>query len=244
MGALLADALPAASPADCPESSTTLKSRENHQSRRAAAANPNHPSYYGPSETALLFLDYQNILFDMIPEEETRQAVIDSAKALLATARRKHLNIIHCLIDVTIDPPPTSKIYEQWFTVNKPVLEAFPELADEYYELAPIENSPARHESVSLRIPGPRSAFAAKDLLPLLRDELGVTSLILGGIATSGAILGTAIQGTDEDFVVTVVEDAIWDPDQQVHSDLVDVVFPVSGYVASTEEAIGFMTGC
>lgn len=234
VGGFLADALPAAS-------------EHGHQSRdvsRRAAAKPNHPSYYGPSETALLFLDYQNVLFQMITDDAERQSIIDSAKALLSTARKNGYNIIHCLIDTSIDPPETSKIYEQWFTVNKPILEAYPELAEEYPELAPVDNTNARHESVSLRVPGPRSAFINKDLIPLLRNELGVTSLILGGIATSGAILGTALQGTDEDFVVTVVEDAIWDPNGQVHSDLVDVVLPVSGYVASTEEALEYLGGC
>lgn len=204
-------------------------------------ANPNQPEYYGPSQTALLFLDYQNVLVNMITDQEERTKLIESAKKLLATARKNKVAVIHCLIDTKIDPPPTSKIYDQWFTIHKPALEATPELAEEYSEFAPTGNSTDGHEIVSLRLPGPRSAFVNKDLLPLLRNKLGVTSLILGGIATSGAIIGTALQGIDEDFVVTVVEDAVWDPNQQVHRNLLDVVLPVSAYVVSTKEAVGYM---
>lgn len=185
-------------------------------------------------------MDYLNILVDMMANPE-RQTLIDSVNLLLATARKNKVPIIHCLIDSNIDPPSTSKIYEQWFTTNKPAFEANPKLAQEYAEFAPPANITGRLESVSHRLPGPRSAFINKDLLPFLREDLGVKSLILGGIGTSGVVLGTALQGTDEDFIVTVVEDAVWDPNAQVNRDLLDVVFPVSAWVVSTKEAVGYM---
>ncbi|CAG9942806.1 unnamed protein product [Clonostachys rosea f. rosea IK726] len=205
-----------------------------------ATAKPNQPQYYGPSETALLFLDYQNVLFSMITDESVKKSVLDSAKTLLASARQNKVPIIHCLINTKLDPPPTSKIYEQWSTIHKPLLEANLDLAKEHPDLAP-NGSATGHESTSLRVPGPRSALLNKDLITTLRKELGVTSLILGGIATSGAIIGTALQGIDEDFVVTVVRDAVWDPNSQVASHLLDVVLPVSGYVVSTSVAVSYM---
>ncbi|RYP68061.1 hypothetical protein DL771_006902 [Monosporascus sp. 5C6A] len=242
-GAFLAEAKPSFPPSNylSPPLSPLLSRRpmSGHLMRRDV--NPNQPEYYGPSQTALLFLDYQNVLINMITDQGERSNLINSAKQLLATARKNRVAIIHCLIDTDINPPRTSKIYEQWFTINKPALEAMPELAEEYSEFAPTCNSTSRYETISWRLPGPRSAFVNKDLLPLLRNELGVTSLILGGIATSGAVMGTALQGMDEDFVVTVVEDAVWDPNPQIHRDLLDVVFPVLGYVVSTAEAVGYM---
>ncbi|KAF3058322.1 putative isochorismatase hydrolase protein [Daldinia childiae] len=208
---------------------------------RNETTRPNQPAYYGSSQTALLVMDYLNMLVDMMASPE-RQALIDSVNLLLATARKNKVPIIHCLIDTSIDPPPTSKIYEQWFTVNKPAIEANPELVEEYADFAPPPGNIAGPlESVSHRLPGPRSAFINKSLLPFLREHLGVKSLILGGIGTSGVVLGTALQGTDEDFIVTVVEDAVWDPNAQVNRDLLDVVLPVSAWVVSTEEAVGYM---
>lgn len=53
---------------------------------------------------------------------------------------------------------------------------------------------------------------------------------------------GTATHGTDVGFVVTVVGDACWDPDAHVHDCLVNTVFPSLAWVASVEEAVGYMT--
>ncbi|KAI1446561.1 Isochorismatase hydrolase [Annulohypoxylon stygium] len=201
---------------------------------------PNQPAYYGSSQTALLVMDYFNMLVDMAKDPQ-RQALIDSVNLLLATARKNKVPIIHCLLDASIDPPPTSKIYDQWFSANKPALQANPSLAQEYAEFAPPGNITHRLESVSHRVAGPRSAFINKSLLPFLREDLGVKSLILGGIGTSGVVLGTATQGTDEGFIVSVVKEAVWDPNAQVNQDLLDVVFPVSAWVVSAEEAVGYM---
>lgn len=205
--------------------------------------NPNQPEYYGPSQTALLFLDYLNVLVNMIPDEDVRQNLIDSAKQLLATARKYKVPIIHCTVDIDLDPAPTTKIYEDWFLINKPAFEAQPELVEEHPDLAPTRNSTGGYETVSLRVAGTRSAFINKDLLPLIRETLGVTSLIIGGIATSGAVIGTALQGIDESFVVTVVRDAVWDPNQQVHEDILDFILPSSAYVVSTMEAVSYLRG-
>ncbi|KAG8162305.1 hypothetical protein KVR01_008070 [Diaporthe batatas] len=241
-GALSAQARPSSDKSTL--SSPLPPQTRDHQNTdiMSRAAKANQPEYYGPSQTALLFLDYQNVLFAMIPDEVTRQGVLNSAKQLLDTARNSNAVIIHCLIDTNIDPPPTSKIYDQWFQINKPALQANPELAKEHPELAPPSKSTNARELVSLRLPGPRSAFVNKDLLPLLQRKLGIKSLIIGGIATSGAVIGTALQGIDEGFVTTVVRDAVWDPNQQVHEDLLNVVLPVSGYVVSTQEAVGYLS--
>lgn len=179
----------------------------------------------------------------MIPDEEVRQNLIDSAKQLLATARRYKVSIIHCTVDIDLDPAPTTKIYEDWLSVNKPTFKAQPELVEEYPDLAPTKNSTGGYETVSLRVDGSRSALVNKDLLPLIRQALGVTSLIIGGIATSGAVIGTALQGIDENFVVTDVRDAVWDPNQQVHEDILDVVLPSSADVVSTMEAVRYLRG-
>jgi nicotinamidase-related amidase len=56
---------------------------------------------------------------------------------------------------------------------------------------------------------GIRSAPADEKVVTYLRDELGVRHLILGGIATSGAVMGTMSHAIDIGFVVTVVEDAL-----------------------------------
>lgn len=79
----------------------------------------------------------------MSPDEDVRQNLIDSAKQLLAKARKYKVPIIHCTVDIDLDPAPTTKIYEDWFSVNKPAFESQPELVEEYPGLAPTRNSTA-----------------------------------------------------------------------------------------------------
>lgn len=201
------------------------------------------PEAYPGSKTALLLLDYQNILINMIQDPEKKQKLIDSVRSLLKTARGNKIAIVHCVMDTNTDPPPTNKISEQWATVHKPVFSGMPELGAEYSEFISEPTSHGGHETTSFRTPGYRSALVGKGLLPLLREELHIEHLVLGGIATSGAILGTASHASDLDFVVSVVEDACWDPNDQVHRALIDTVLPTLAWICTVDEAVARLSG-
>ncbi|KAI2615368.1 Isochorismatase hydrolase [Hypoxylon sp. NC1633] len=199
------------------------------------------PSAYPPSQTALMFLDYQNILVSMVPSP-TKETLVKAAESLLAAARKNNVAILHCITDTDSEPVATNKVAATWDTQFKPVFSANPQLGAEFAAFAPTKHSTSR-ETVHLRIPGSRSVLAGERVVPYLREELGVTHLILAGIATSGAIMGTMSHGTDINFVVTVVADACWDPNAQVHRDLIDTVIPSLAWVSSVEQAVGYMTG-
>ncbi|KAI0379268.1 putative hydrolase protein [Hypomontagnella monticulosa] len=204
---------------------------------------PCRPSSYGSPETALLLLDYENAHVNMIQGPERRGNVVSSTKKLLTAARENKVAIVHCLMDTDQDPPTTSKGTKKWQSMIKPMLAANPEMVAEYSEF--IINggtSAGGHESTSHRNPGHLSALVGEGLLPLLREKLAVQHLIMCGITTSGPVLGTATHATDLDFVVTVVEDAYWDPDEQVHRALLDKVLPVLAWVSTAEEAVGYMS--
>jgi nicotinamidase-related amidase len=208
-----------------------------------AAKDPWKPSSYGPSKTALLLLDYEKAHVDMIQDAKKKELLVASTKELLTTARKRNVAVVHCLMDTKTDPPPINKGTEKWHSMIKPLLSANPELAVEYSDFAiPAGTSNGSHESTSYRNPGYMSAFTAEGLLPLLRKELGVSHLIMAGITTSGPVLGTALHATDLNFVVTVVEDASWDPNEQVHRALIDSVIPTVAWVSKVEEAVGYMT--
>ncbi|KAK8073946.1 hypothetical protein PG994_004845 [Apiospora phragmitis] len=164
----------------------------------------------------------------MIKDEAKKEKLIGSVKTLLEAARKNNATIVHCLINTAQDPPVANKAREHWYTVHKPMLESMPNMGAEYDEIAPKKaaRGGGGHESVSLRAPGYRSVLVAEGIVPLLRETPGIKHLILGGIATSGAVLGTATHGTDLDFVVTVVGDACWDPNQEVHNALINTVIP------------------
>jgi nicotinamidase-related amidase len=81
------------------------------------------------------------------------------------------------------------------------------------------------------------SAFSGSDLEVVLRS-LGVDSLTLTGIATSGVVLSTLRQAADMDFQLTVLRDGCADRDPEVHQVLMDKVFPRQAAVRSAAEWI------
>ncbi|KAI0201353.1 Isochorismatase hydrolase [Astrocystis sublimbata] len=198
------------------------------------------PSAYRPSQTALMFLDYQNLLVDMMPSH-AKERLITAAKALLEAARKNNIAILHCTCDTNTVPPATNKVAATWDAQYKPIFSASPELGAEYVAFAPTAHSTSL-ETVHKRPPELQSVLDDK-LVPYLRDELGVAHLIFAGIATSGAIMGTMSHGTDIGFVVSVVADACWDPNAQVHTDLIETVIPSLAWVSSVEQAVGYMSG-
>jgi nicotinamidase-related amidase len=79
------------------------------------------------------------------------------------------------------------------------------------------------------------SAFAGSDLELVLRAG-EVTSLVLGGIATSGVVLSTVREAADRDFELTILEDLCLDSDEEVHRVLTQKVFPRQAEVISSAD--------
>jgi nicotinamidase-related amidase len=76
------------------------------------------------------------------------------------------------------------------------------------------------------------SAFTGSDLEVVLRAR-GIDSLVLSGIATSGAVLSTLRQAADLDYRLTVLADGCLDADPEVHRVLTEKVFPRQADVVS-----------
>ncbi|THY23896.1 hypothetical protein D6D01_05817 [Aureobasidium pullulans] len=83
------------------------------------------------------------------------------------------------------------------------------------------------------------SALKASGLLQHLQKN-GIKSLILAGISSAGVVLRTALAATDEEFVVTVVEDGCAEFKEEVHEVLMRDVLPARAYVVRAGE---FMEG-
>ena len=81
------------------------------------------------------------------------------------------------------------------------------------------------------------SAFSGSDLDVVLRS-LGVDSLVLTGISTSGVVLSTLRQAADLDFGLTVLSDLCADNDPETHRVLMDKVFPRQAAVMTAAEWI------
>ena len=78
-------------------------------------------------------------------------------------------------------------------------------------------------------------AFSTTGLDIMLR-EMGVDTLILMGVATSGCVLSTIRWAVDTNYKPFVVVDACSDPDPEVHRVLTEKVYPRQGTVLTTQD--------
>lgn len=85
------------------------------------------------------------------------------------------------------------------------------------------------------------SAFAGTDLDQRLR-ELGVTKLVLSGLATSFGVESTARQAYDLGYSVVIAVDAITDPSLDARDASTTRVFPALGVCVATADVIGALS--
>lgn len=85
-----------------------------------------------------------------------------------------------------------------------------------------------------------RDAFHDTGLDTHLRD-LGVTQIVLAGIATSSGVESTARSGYDRGYNVLLVTDAMSDPDEASHRHSVDRVFPRLGETGTTQQILALL---
>jgi nicotinamidase-related amidase len=85
------------------------------------------------------------------------------------------------------------------------------------------------------------SAFSGNALHMILAAR-GIDSLVLFGIATSGIVLSTLRQASDLDYTCTVIADACFDNDAEVHRVLTEKVFPSQAVVRTTRDFVADCT--
>lgn len=83
-------------------------------------------------------------------------------------------------------------------------------------------------------------AFSTTDLGARLRD-VGVDTLVLAGVSTSGVVLSTVRDAADHDYRLYVLEDGCADRDSEVHDLLTHKVFPRQAYVISIADLSGLL---
>ena len=79
---------------------------------------------------------------------------------------------------------------------------------------------------------GPFSTTA----LDVTLREMGVDTLVVMGVATSGCVLSTVRWAVDVNYKFIVVADACSDADPEVHRVLTEKVYPRQGTVMTTDQ--------
>ncbi|MFI5881251.1 cysteine hydrolase family protein [Streptomyces sp. NPDC051554] len=175
--------------------------------------------------SALVVIDLQKGIVSALTDDPTTTAVKQATH--LATEFRRHgLPVI--LVNVTGRAPGRT---DSGRSANAPTPRAgWADLIDE------LDVQPTDHLVTKRR----RSAFHDTGLDTLLRD-LGVTQVVLTGIATSSGVESTARSASDHGYHVVLATDAMGDPDPEAHRHSVERVFPKLGETATTAEVVDML---
>lgn len=207
----------------------------------AATFNPSDPSSplaYDASQTALLLLDFQNLIVGMLGDDG--KVALAKAKTMRDWALSKNMLVLHSIIDINGEPRNDAKGRDR-FPAYQAMAKQNPEAAQECRDIAATTDSD-KDEVVVLKQLGFVSGLKAKGAMEVLRERK-IRSLIVCGLSTSGAALRTSLVATDEGFVVTMIEDACADRVEGLHEMLARHAIPMTAHVSKAEEFIGEFEG-
>jgi len=209
--------------------STTLEDMFN-------AADIATPGYYGPSETALLLLDFHTMFVKQAGGEKA-PAALQVAATLRTWAKAQGIQVIHALIDINMTPFPTCKGSERFTSIGAAMRSTGTDV--EPPELLLSESSASAGEEEDdvtfTRRPGYVSALKSPGLGEFLQKR-GIKSLVLTGLSTSGCVARTVFAATDAEYVVTVISDGCADGDEDVHDMMVQRLLNSRAYVATAAD--------
>jgi nicotinamidase-related amidase len=191
------------------------------------AADKTTPGHYGPSQTAILLLDFHS-MFVQKAGGAAAPAALSVAAKMRTWAKEQGIVVIHALIDIDQTPYPTCKDAARFASVAEAMKSSGS--AREPWEV--LEGG---GDVTFTRRPGYVSALKSPGLNEFLREK-GIKSLVLAGLSTSGCVCRTAITACDEEYVVTVMSDGCADPAEGVHEIMVGKILNNRGYVTTAAE--------
>jgi nicotinamidase-related amidase len=180
-----------------------------------------------PTHSAVLSLDYQNGIVAVYAKDD---ALIPRVAGVLRQARKVGLPIVHVKVGFRQNVPEASprNMFLSAVKASLPHQRFFQDESGAIHPgIGPEENDLVITKS---RV----SAFAGTDLNLLLRAN-DIDTLILFGIATSGVVLSTVLEAADMDYRLFVVKDCCADLDPDLHTCLVEKVFPRQATVVSAD---------
>ena len=177
---------------------------------------------------ALLVMDYQPAWIGTLIESDP---LLERAAQAIAVARERGVTVAYARVAFTpaddAAVPDGNVIFTQLVQRPGGLNDGAPDL-----EIDP-RVAPAPGEKVvrKTRV----GAFARTDLDGWLRG-LGIDTLILAGISTSGVVLSTVCDAADRDYRLYVLADACADRDPEIQKVLTEKVFPQRAQVISVAD--------
>ncbi|MFG2560537.1 cysteine hydrolase family protein [Streptomyces sp. NPDC048496] len=183
-----------------------------------------------PAHTALLVMDYQPAILAALAEGGDREALLGRMEGAIADVRANGGTVAYVRVGFT---------EADWDTIpagNK----SFAPLA-QHRVMHHEDPATAIHERLApqdgdIIVRKTRhGGMSTTDLDQQLRER-GITTLVVSGISTSGAVLSTVMDAADRDYQLYVLSDGVADPDTEVHNVLLHRVFPSRAHIIDTTE--------
>jgi nicotinamidase-related amidase len=174
-------------------------------------------------KTALIVVDLQKGIVSR-PITPPMDDVVEHAAALTEVFRGRGLPVV--LVNVAGGAPGRTE---------QPRVR--PDLQPDWTDFIPELNRQPQDHVVTKHTPG---AFTNTGLEAHLR-ALGVTQVVIVGVATSNGVEVTARQAYELGFNVTLATDAMTDPRADAHAYSVTRVFPRIGETGTTQAIIGLL---
>jgi nicotinamidase-related amidase len=189
------------------------------------------PAAVDPATTALLVMDYQNGLFHRIDDGD---ALLAGARDAIALIRDHGGTIGYVRVGFADGEAPSGAMGRRigreaaltTFHADAPVTQIHDAIAPQGGDIV------VRKTRV-----GP---FGTTDLDEQLQAR-GVDTLILAGISTSGVVLSAVRDGHDRDYRLIVLSDLCADPEGEVHTFLIERIFPRQADVITTAQLPGLL---
>ena len=174
-------------------------------------------------KTALIVVDLQKGIVSR-PAVHPMDSVVKHAGALTEAFRGQGLPVV--LVNVAGAAPGRTE---------QPRVHR--DFSDGWTDLIPELNRQLRDHVVTKHTPG---AFTNTDLEAHLK-ALGVTQVVIAGVATSNGVEVTARQAYELGFNVTLATDAMTDMRDGAHAYSITQVFPRIGETGATRDIIGLL---
>jgi nicotinamidase-related amidase len=173
--------------------------------------------------TALIVIDLQNGIVTL-PLAHPVADVINRSAALAGAFRRHGLPVV--LVNVAGVAPGRAELARR-----------IGQLPDGWTDLIPELQQQPEDIRVTKRTWG---AFGSTDLDARLK-ALGVSQVVLAGIATSIGVESTARQASELGYNVTLAVDAMTDMSAEAHANSIERIFPRLGETGPTAAILGLL---
>jgi nicotinamidase-related amidase len=179
------------------------------------------------NKTALLVMDIQGLTIKMLGDSTS---LLNSLNQSIQIARSNEIPVIFVVVGFRKGYPEVSENNKSFSALSKNT-----SMSLDTEEAASIPASVAQDPADIIVVKKRVSAFSGSDLEVVLRS-LGITHIVLTGIATSGVILSTLREAADKDYAITVLSDCCADLDDEVHRVLMTKIFKRQAEVMKAQD--------